>query len=490
MEEEMKILFVMPKVGAWATHGQHRAPNQLYAQWAAYVREKGYDNLEVLDCRALNISPEEMVEKVKAAKPTIVVLGDMLHSYGGYAIVWYFNDTARRIKQALPQVTIIMGGLWYSATPQQTMEENPAVDFVVMGEEESFYDLLAALDKKKNLKDVAGVSSRIEGKVFLGPHKPLLMDLNSLPLPAYDLFPMDTYVGHTHWKPFVEMVTSRGCPSACTFCYEWDQYDPRHPEDFLKWRAKSPERVIEELELLHKKFGTKVVVIQDDNFNVDAKRVERFCLLKKEKNNPIKWVSLGRAVDWINCEQILPLMKETGLFTGVFGIEVTTEEELKKIAKGITIAQIKKTVEILRKNNVAVVADIMMGFDYDNEQIIKQRFEFTDEVDPDILWIGYVTPAPNSPMWRIGLKKGWIDPKKIDFLKWDFLHPVTPTDYLSTEDLGRLGAWCMREFFSKPGRIQRIMTSNFDPLAKLCFQDVMQGVSAWEEGAVKGKKHI
>lgn len=486
----MKILFVMPKVGAWATHGEHRAPNQLYAHWAAYVREKGYDNVEVLDCRALGIPTEEMVARVKQKKPDVVVLGDMLHSYGGYAIVWYFLDSAKRIKEALPNTKIILGGLWFSATPLETLEANSCVDFVVMGEEESFYDLIEAMDKSKDFKNVAGVASRVNGKAILGPHKSLMVDLDKLPLPAYDLFPMDRYVGHTYWKPFVEMVTSRGCPSACTFCYEWDQYDPRSPNDFLTWRSKSPERVIEELELLHKKYGVKVVVIQDDNFNVNPERVKRFCELKIQKDIPIKWVSLGRAIDWINCESILPLMKKTGLFIGVFGIEVTTPEELKKIAKGITIDQIKKTIDILRKNDVAVVADIMMGFDHDTEQIIKQRFEFTDEVDPDILWVGYVTPAPNSPMWRIGLNRGWVDPKNIDFLKWDFLHPVMPTDYLSTEDLGRLGSWCMREFFSKPGRIQRIMFSDFDELAKLCFQDVMNGVGKWEEGAVKGEKHI
>jgi len=486
----MKILFASPKLGAWATHGEHRAPNQLYAQWAAYVREKGYNDLQVLDCKALDIPMDAMIEKIKGISPDVVVLGDMLHSYGGFAILWYFNESASRIKQACPNTKVIVGGLWYSSMPVHTLVKNPAIDYVVMGEEEAFLDLIKAIDSRQEIKDIAGVASRVNGEAVMGPHRPLMMDLDSLPLPAYDLFPMDRYVGHTHWKPFVEMVTSRGCPSACTFCYEWDQYDPRHPEDFLKWRAKSPERVIAELEFLHTKFGTKVVVIQDDNFNVDPVRVERFCNLKKEKNIPIKWVSLGRAVDWINCEHILPLMKETGLFTGVFGIEVTTPEELKRIAKGITIEQIKKTIEILRKNDIAIVADIMMGFDYDTEQIVKQRFEFTDEVDPDILWVGYVTPAPNSPMWRIGMKKGWIDPDKIDFLKWDFLHPVMPTDNLSTEDLGRLGAWCMREFFSKPGRVQRILTSNFDPLAKLCFQDVMRGVTKWEEGAVKGEKHI
>ena len=486
----MKILFVMPKVGSWATHGKHVAPNQLYAHWAAYVREKGYEDLSVIDGKALEIPMEEMVEKIKAKNPDVLVLGEQLHSYGGYGVLRHFNELAKRVKEVLPKTKIIFGGLWYSAMPEHTLVNNPAVDFVVMGEEESFYDLLEAIDKNKPLKDVAGVTARIDGKIVMGPHKPLLENLDLLPLPAYDLFPMDKYVGHTYWKPFVDMVTSRGCPSACTFCYEWDQYDPRSPSDFLKWRAKSPERVIEELELLHKKYGVKVVVIQDDNFNVDPKRVQRFCELKKQKNNPIKWVSLGRAVDWVNCESILPLMKETGLFMGVFGIEVTTPEELKKIAKGITIDQIKKTIDILRKNDIAVVADIMMGFDYDTEAIIKQRYEFTDMVDPDILWIGYVTPAPNSPMWRISLKKNWIDPAKVDFSQWDFLHPVIPTDHLSIPDLGRLGSWCMREFFSKPGRINRIMESDFDPLAKLCFQDVMAGVGKWEAGATKGEVHV
>jgi anaerobic magnesium-protoporphyrin IX monomethyl ester cyclase len=486
----MKILFVMPKVGAWATHGKHVAPNQLYAHWAAYVREKGYEDLEVLDCKALEMADDQMVETVKSKKPDVVVMGEQLHSYGGYAVVAHFNDAARKIKSSFPSVKIIFGGLWYSAMPTETLEANPAVDYIVMGEEESFYELIDAIARKQDLTKVAGVTVRVDGKISMGPYKPLLQDLDSLPLPAYDLFPMEKYVGHTHWKPFVDMVSSRGCPSACTFCYEWDQYDPRNPSDFLKWRAKSPERVIEELNVLHKKYGVKVVVLQDDNFNVNPERVKKFCELKKAANNPIKWVSLGRAVDWINCEPILPLMKETGLFTGVFGIEVTTPEELKKIAKGITIDQIKKTVEILRKQNIAVVADIMMGFEYDTEAIIKQRYEFTDMVDPDILWVGYVTPAPNSPMWRIGMQRKWIDPKKIDFTRWDFLHPVMPTDHLTVEDLGRLGSWCMREFFSKPGRINRIMESDFDILAKLCFQDVMAGVGKWEAGATKGEVHI
>ncbi|MDD5568478.1 MAG: radical SAM protein [Candidatus Omnitrophica bacterium] len=486
----MKILFVMPKVGAWATHGVHRSPNQLYAHWAAFVREKGYKDVAVIDGKAEQIPMDQLIEQVKIKNPDVVVMGEQLHGYGGYGVLRHFKDAAIGIKKALPKVKIVLGGLWYSAMPVPTLEEILEVDFVVMGEEESFGDLIEAIDKNKPLKDVGGVTSRINGQIVMGPHKPLMTDLDKLPLPAYDLFPMDKYSGHTYWKPFVDMVTSRGCPSACTFCYEWDQFDPRSPSDFLKWRAKSPERVIEELKLLRDKYGVKVVVIQDDNFIVDPVRVKKFCELKKKANIDTKWVALGRATDWINCESILPLMKETGLFMGVFGIEVTTQSELKKIAKGITIEQIQKTIDILRKQNIAIVADIMMGFDYDTEEIIKQRFEFTDAVDPDILWVGYVTPAPNSPMWKVALKKNWIDPKKVDFSTWDFLHPVIPTDHLTTEDLGRLGSWCMREFFSKPGRVNRIMESDFDPLAKLCFQDVMNGINKWEAAATKGEVQI
>ncbi|MBU2101904.1 MAG: hypothetical protein KKF80_00760, partial [Candidatus Omnitrophica bacterium] len=71
----MKVLFVQPKIGAWATHGTHFAPNQLYAQWGAYIRAKGYSNLEVLDATVLAIGLEQIGEKVKEKNPDVVVLG-------------------------------------------------------------------------------------------------------------------------------------------------------------------------------------------------------------------------------------------------------------------------------------------------------------------------------------------------------------------------------------------------------------------------------
>ncbi len=488
----MKVLFLTPQLGSWATHGHHVAPNQMHAQWAAYAREQGTIQPEVLDCKALEIPFDGMLKQVQEKNPEIVVLGDILHSYGGFAVQKYFNDTAVAIKKILPQTKIVVGGLWYSFFGKETLQNNPAIDFVVMGEGElTFNDLMAALNEgKTDFSHIAGLSFRQNGSVVFGPVRSLIENLDVLPLPAYDLFPMDRYVGHTYWKPFAEIVTSRGCTHGCTFCYEWSEHDPRALKNFKRWRAKSATRVIEEIEFLEKKCGTKVIVIQEDNFNLNPARVREFCEEKIRRNLQMKWVSLGCASDWVRMEKDIPLMKEAGLFMGVFGIEVASDQELRKLDKGISVDQIYKTIEVLRKNDIAIVGDIMIGFDYDTEAIIKNRFEFADQVDPDVMWVGYLTPPPGSPIWDDGIKRGWIDPQNIDMLKWDFLHPVVPTEHLSIEDLGRLGAWGMREFYSKPGRIQRILESNFDPLAKLCFKDVMDGLNKWEAGAVKGEKHI
>src|SRR6056297_1439090 len=109
----MKVLFVTPKTGAWATHGKHLGPNQLYAQWAAFIREKGFKDLEVLDCRAHGIEMDQMIEQVKEKNPEVVVIGDMLHSYGGFGIIHYFLKTAQEIKNVLPNTKIIFGGFGF-----------------------------------------------------------------------------------------------------------------------------------------------------------------------------------------------------------------------------------------------------------------------------------------------------------------------------------------------------------------------------------------
>jgi anaerobic magnesium-protoporphyrin IX monomethyl ester cyclase len=487
-----KVLFIMPPIGGWATHGVNKAANQFYAQLAAYIREKKVGDPAVLDARAFDLSYDDVKAKVKDMQPDFVVLGDILHSTGGLAVIWHFNKTARLVKEVSPGTKVVVGGLWYSALYKETLQDHPDIDYVLIGEGElTLEDLLKATSAgETDFSRIPGLASRQKGKSLAGPHRELIKDIDILPLPAYDLFPMEKYVNHTYWTNFCELFTSRGCPGGCSFCYEWSQYDPRYPKDFVSWRSHSASRIVEELELLTKKFGVKTIVFQDDAFNVNPDVVKGVCEGILAKKIAINWVILGRADDWARQEELIPLMKKAGMFMGLVGIEVADDAELSKIGKGVTVSEIKRTVDVLRRNDIATVGTFMIGFEDDSEEKIKHRFQFADQVDPDVFALQFVTPVPGSPLWMKVVKEGILDPKKIDLISWDFQHPVVPTKYLSIEEVGRLGSWCMREFFSKPHRIHRIMTSKYSELAKLCVKDFMANISKFEAAATKGDLYV
>jgi anaerobic magnesium-protoporphyrin IX monomethyl ester cyclase len=487
-----KVLFIMPPIGGWATHGVNKAANQFYAQLAAYVRAQGVAEPGVLDARALDIDYDEVKKRVAEIKPDLVVLGEILHSTGGLAVIWHFNKTARLVKEVSPKTLVAVGGLWYSALYQETLEENPAIDFVLIGEGElTLEELLRALETKDaDLSKIAGLAFRMNGAVVAGPHRELIPDIDILPMPAYDLFPMEKYVNHTYWTNFCELFTSRGCPGGCSFCYEWSQYDPRYPKDFVSWRSHSAKRIVEELEVLTKKFGVKTAVFQDDAFNVNPEMVKGVCEGILKKGIQLNWVILGRADDWMRQEDLIPLMKKAGMFMGLVGIEVGDDKDLLKIGKGVTVSQIKRTVDALRRNAIVTIGTFMIGFEDDDEAKIKQRFQFADEVDPDVFALQFVTPAPGSPLWMRLTREKVLDPKKIDLIKWDFQHPVVPTKYLSVAEVGRLGSWCMREFFSRSHRIHRIMASPYHELAKLCVKDFMSNISKFEAAATQGELYV
>lgn len=487
-----KVLFIMPPIGGWATHGVMKAPNQFYAQLAAYIRQKQVGEPYVIDARALDLSYEDIRSKVRDLQPDLVVFGDILHSTGGLAVIWHFNKTAQLVKEVSPKSKVAVGGLWYSALYKETLEENKAIDFVLIGEGElTLEELLRQMDKPEpDYSDIPGLASRVNGEAVAGPHRELIKDIDILPLPAYDLFPMEKYVAHTYWTNFCELFTSRGCPGGCSFCYEWSQYDPRSSKDFVSWRSHSAGRIVQELEDLTKKFGVKTVVFQDDAFNVNYDMVKDVCNGIIEKGIKINWVILGRADDWSRQEDLIPLMKKAGMFMGLVGIEVGNDAELSRIGKGVTVSQIKRTVDALRRNDIATVGTFMIGFEDDTEESVKKRFSFADEVDPDVFALQFVTPVPGSPLWKKLVKDGVLDPKKIDLKAWDFQHPVVPTKHLSMEEVGRLGSWCMREFFSRPDRIHRIMNGRYSQLAKLCVKDFMANISKFEAAATKGDLYV
>ena len=489
----MKVLFLQPFLGAWSTFGKHRAPNIGQAQLAALLREKHPEyKLKVLDCRALELDEKGMLEEIKNFSPDVIHIGDILHTTGGAAVVYRYNQAAKLIKENFPHIKIIASGLVYASAPREILERNPWIDYCIVGEHDyTFCELVEALDKGEDISKVAGVAFKKDQKIVITDYRGLITDLDELPLPAYDLFPMDRYIGHTYWKGYVETWNSRGCPAGCNFCYEWSQFDPRGRADLKFFRARSAKLIADELELLYKKFGIKVVCMMDDCFNVSRRRMEEFLeeMMRRDLAGKINWMFLGRAPYYLRDIDLFKDFRKAGCFMCLVGLEVATDEELKEIGKGITVEQVKETVAKLRENKVAVVLTWMIGFENDDEYRIKKRLEAVDEIDPDICALQYLTPMPGSPIWPKYVEKGWI---KFDDLKnWDFHHPVVRTKYLSIEEIGRLGAWALREFYSKPGRIERVLYSKvYHPLVSLCFRDFMQNVSRFEKASTNQELYV
>ncbi len=492
----MKILFLQPPLGAWATWGTHKAINIGHAQLAAYLRQHNPGTeIEALDCRALDLNEAAMLDKVGQIKPDIVYLGDILHTTGGLAVVFIYNEAAKKIKEKYPHITTVVGGIFYASASEFTLKENPRLDYCIAGEcEETLSELVKELSKTKpNVASVKGIAYRNNGKIVMNAYRPLIQDLDALPMPAYDLFPMDKYVGHTYWKHYSETWNSRGCPAGCTFCYEWGQFDPRGNGDLKNYRFRSAKKVVEEMDILYNKHGVRVIVMMDDTYNVSRKRMEETIEESLKRNLQMKWMPLGRAPYFIRDIDLFKDLKKAGCFMCLVGLEVADDEELRKIKKGITVEQVKETVAKLREAGIATVLTWMIGFEDDDEEKIKNRFAGVDEIDPDIIALQFLTPIPGSPIWEEASKKGLVRMEDLNkkIRQWDFHQPIIPSKYLSIPQLADLGSWAFREFFSKPGRIQRAMHNrNYDPLVGVCVRDFMENVSNFQKESHGAKSYV
>jgi radical SAM superfamily enzyme YgiQ (UPF0313 family) len=219
----MKLLFLTPPMRNWVRWGnKHIACNPLHAHLAAFVREQNAAAVDALDCRALELNQEEMLERIRELAPDAVFLGTRLVTDGGASPVVFNLEAMTALKEAFPRLITILGGLGVSAMPNEIIGLAPQLDYLLIGEAEwTLVELLGELKKEKPaFGEIRGLAYRDNDEVHLTPPRPLMQNLNDLPMPAYDLFPMTRYVGFSQIENYNEAVTSRGCEGACSFCYE------------------------------------------------------------------------------------------------------------------------------------------------------------------------------------------------------------------------------------------------------------------------------
>jgi radical SAM superfamily enzyme YgiQ (UPF0313 family) len=379
----------------------------------------------------------------------------------------------KALKESFPKVVTILGGLGVSALPKEIMTLAPQLDYLLVGE--SDWTLVELLNELKsstaNLDDIHGLAFRRGGEVHLTAPRALIGDLSELPIPAYDLFPMDKYIGFSRIEDYNEAVTSRGCEGACTFCYEWGLLDPRRRGDFSVHRTRSGKLVADEMELLNTIYGVKALNFMDDDFNSErGKMIELLDELDKRQLD-IQWFFMGRARNLMRDADLIPRMRKAGCYQVLFGIEAGTDEELAHIHKAkerYTIDDLKDLVRLLRRNDIGTVGTYMNGFWEDDADKIKHRFRVVDEIDPDVAVLMLLTPMPGSPIWRQALREARIE--SLDLENWDAVHTTMPTRHLTRKELADISLWANREFFSRPERLERIRSGYTSPYVRKKFE--------------------
>jgi len=470
----MKLLFLTPPMRNWVRWGQkHIACNPLHAHLAAFVRAHGSAEVAALDCRALELTQEEMLERIRELAPDAVFLGTRLVTDGGASPVVYNLEAMSALKEAFPKLITILGGLGVSAIPNEMVGMSPQLDYLLIGEAEwTLLELLEFLKRgTPGLGEITGLAYRDGDEVRLTPPRALIQNLNELPMPAYDLFPMDRYIGFSQIEHYNEAVTSRGCEGACSFCYEWGLIDPRRSGDFFIHRTRSGKLAADELELLNKSYGVKALNFLDDDFNSERQKMIDLLDELEKRNLDIEWFFMGRARNLIRDADLIPRMRKAGCYQVLFGIEAGTDEELAHIHKSderYTIDDLKGLVRLLRSHDIGTVGTYMNGFWEDDAEKIKHRYRVVDQIDPDVAVLMLLTPMPGSPIWRQALRDTRIE--TLDLENWDAIHTIMHTRHLSRKELGDISKWANRDFFSRPERIERIRSGYSSPYVWKKFQ--------------------
>lgn len=363
-----------------------------YPFWLAYatgVLEKEGHTVRLVDAVALKWNIEQVINDAKQFQPEIVVVDSNFSSLQ--------NDieSAIILKSVTGATSILVG-----APASQFADEilNKGVDIVARFEYDFTLKEIALKGANSEiLPTIKGISYARNSEIFHNPAREFStqQDLDAIPFISEvykkHLYIKDYFLNHAFY-PMVQIITSRGCPNQCTFC-SW-------PETLTgrKYRMRSVDNIVAEFEYITKELPeVKEIFIEDDCFTINKPHVMEFCTKIKEMKIKIPWGCQARAtLDY----ETMVAMKEAGCRLLDVGYESGSDEILKNIKKGITVAQLREFTQNAKKAKLKILADFVIGFPGETRQSAEQTLSFAKELQPDLLQIAVATPMPGSDFYR------------------------------------------------------------------------------------------
>jgi anaerobic magnesium-protoporphyrin IX monomethyl ester cyclase len=393
-----------------------------------------------------------LADYIREQKPKIVGVGENHALYAHEAFKAF-----RMIKEIDPDIVTVAGGAHFVHLYQEALED-PCLDYVVFGEAELSFTALCERvlgHKGKGLPDITdilGLGYVEEGVVKSTGSRPLIADLDTLPLPAYDLLPMELYGTSKYlFSPGGATIQhSRGCTLSCSFCAWWTMMATRKekPDGTVeltpRWRTFGVERHLEEVELLVKRYDKKCMMYVDESWNINPKFNLGFSEEVIRRKLPIKWFAFMRADSMLRDHKtgILGKMVEAGMAHICIGVERAQDVDLKNWNKHrYSTSQTIEVFRILRENHPSVFRQgtFIVGVRDETVESMWKQAELAKNLGLDYPAFHPVTPVPGTKIYEEAKKNDWIELP--DFKNFDWMTPVMRSDYLTRDEI----AWQIYE---------------------------------------------
>ncbi len=394
--------------------------------------------VRILDLPVYDYTLDDISKYISAFNPELIA----------FAAITPTIDKAYIIATAVKPyttATIVFGGLHPSLYPEETLKQCPAVDLVCIGEGEyTFLELTDKLEKQQSITDIPGICYRDGTLIRRTSPRPIIKDLNDLPIPSREFFEMDRYIPlPNQYKaiPVTNMMTARGCPyNKCTFCFEAGDHKP-------VFRRVSAQRAVEEVRMLVDSYKIKEISFWDDVFIVGQSWMKEFTDgLKKEKID-ILYSCYGYFP--YTTHDILKLAKESGCWNIFYGVEAGNQQLLDIIKKGFTKEQARKVIQWTHELGIETRGSFILGLPGETPALAKETVDFAIELDLDYAQFTLNTPFPSTEMWKSGSQYGTLD---TNYDQYSVHNPVyLPKGYKSKEELLKMQKYAYRKFYLRPG---------------------------------------
>jgi anaerobic magnesium-protoporphyrin IX monomethyl ester cyclase len=401
---------------------------------ASVLRENGF-KVRIIDDLVEKLGFDEFLRRLRNSR--IVGITSTTPTFNSAL------NYAKKIKKALKDVFIIFGGVHASFEPERVLQ-NDFVDAVCIGEgEETIVEVAERIEAEKSLDSVKGIYYREEGKIRKNEPRGFIEDLDSLPFPAFDLMPLEKYSVFGERLRQFPVISSRGCPFACRYCSS---------SLFMghRFRARSAENVVDEIEWLCEEFNANHIAFSDDTFTFNRERVLNICKEIKRRDLEITW-SCSSRIDTITAE-MLRIMKSAGCVAIYYGIESASKKILEYYRKKISLEKAMEVVRATKKAGIAVICSFIIGAPTETKREMKETLRFALRLDPDYAQFSILTPYPGTEIYREAKEGNLLLTE--NFEEYTSGKPVLKT-LVSPTELAKFLRKCYMRFYIRPSFILR-----------------------------------